>query len=187
MKLLTVTILALLLAMAGAGEGQGAVRFERTYKAGEKVVYTASQSIDIDGIRTMSCDIALAVGKVPPGGGADVRVHMSDLHLTSNDTATLPSDFALSIRANNMPEKFTPTMGGTDFFVLLLQLAGYTPDKAVKVGDEFPVVWKGSPMAFEGSGKVTAISAEKKTIETAIKVKVSFSGQDAGEFEFKST
>ncbi|HTQ11779.1 MAG TPA: hypothetical protein VMI31_17085 [Fimbriimonadaceae bacterium] len=187
MKVFAVAASALLIGLGTATVRQDSVPFSRTYKEGEKIVYAATQSINFGGEQKISLDIEMMVAKAVDTGGADLAVHMSNLQLSANNSATLPPDFVLHVRANNMPDKFSPTMGNVDFLALLLQLASFTPDKPVKVGDIYPVVWKNGTMGFEGSGTILEISSDKKTIKTSTKVQVDFNGQAAGDFTFTGT
>ena len=197
--LIALPILAANLAFATPSAlSQDPVKFSRTYKDSETVVYTLTaltKAFEADAPGTITLDIGLTVTKLLPNSNAEATVHISNEKFTGLvKPAAVPTDQKLTFAENNMPRSIS--ISALDQFELVLLLAASTVDKPVKVGEEYPWKWKGATgttptgknnaVSLDGSTKVLEISAQKKQLKALIKTKMLMDGQSAGEFTFTS-
>jgi hypothetical protein len=175
------------LASSTFAAAQDAPAFARNYKLGERATYTFTHSIKLMGVHTMSLDITQTATKLLPKGRAELKFHMSNLHVEENDTTKLADDLTIQTGAHNMPDKFTPTQGSTDIFEFIMMIAGSTTDKAAIVGHEEPWKWDGGPLTFSGTTKVLEITPDKKKMKALISGKLQFGGQEMGDLSFTTT
>src|ERR1044072_3582548 len=159
---------------------QTEANFTRIYKAGEKTVYSIAQT---DKSMSLTANVEITVNKLIDKG-AELKLHLSSIEAKGAGAPSASPDVTLKTVANNMPETFTPTMGGADFLDFFVIVAGSTVDKKAKAGDEFAWKWSGGVLGVEA--KTKAVQLDKKVV-AEIKAKVSLQGKPAFEMSFTST
>ena len=162
--------------------------FTRTYKVGQTQTYTITMTVHVMGVHTTSIDVSLTPTKLLDSGKAEVKVHWSNLQKEANDTTQLPGDSTMQFGPSGLPAPFKPEQGSVTPFVAVLGIAGATTQKPAEVGQEAPVSWDpgDNSVVFKGTVKVLEIIPDKKQLKTAVNIKPSFGGQEAGDMVFAS-
>ncbi len=182
-------LLALGLALASVAASDP-VNFARVFKAGEVHNYSMTWDLDVMAL-SLKEGIKTTVTKISPDGKTTFVRFESTSHTASQGSAgPVPETLVGKVTSHNLPEGLS--MDGNNYLFVMLSLFGYTPDKAVSVGDESAIdyksVWKekSEQETFHGKSKIVSFDSAKGTVTSKLSIEMNVSGQSAGTMEMTS-
>lgn len=166
---------------------QDTVQLTRTYKDGETAKYAVQMKFTgggMDANLVAECD--WKVKKLLDGGKASCSINPTSMKLVVGD-GNAPdmgsSEFLDEFGPNAMPSNLE--LNNDQAVFAIMAFTGYLPNKAVKVGDSFPIDWaaKTSGIKVQGSGKLVEVSklGETKACKIESKIEVTPGSGETGE------
>ena len=187
--MLSLSALSLLLAVSAPGPTQApptaAAPFARVYKLKEQVAFRILLNEKVAG--DLKAVVQLNVLKFLPKGVPQILLKTTEYTQTQSTTYENPDEQTCLFTAHNVPDSGLKVMHA-NFVYMFLAVAGATPDKVVKVGDEFPlsISYEDSSVTLKGGGKFTSVDAIKKTATVDWKYAFLMAGHEYGSFAFAS-
>ncbi len=173
--------------MSGHPGVEDEANFARTYKAGEKVTYSATMG---DAHNSMTADLVFEVNKVLPSGRAEVAFHLDNVNVKvegGQQPTIVATGVTVKTSAHNMPETFKAEDGNFNIIGFFGMVAGCTLDKKVTAGASGSWTWSGGDLEFKGNTKVLKVDLGARRLEAEIKATGTHKGKDPLGITFTST